>query len=526
MFLQTERKMGNLTLRGASIAARSTGLFIPELCLGLDAGNPGLRQLSFSSIFITHVHCDHTSDLPNILLNIPNEKGRQKLKIFCPKSSVEAIRNYIDAFFRMSKGLEASQVPKIHNKYDIIGVEVGSEVPFKFDPKEQEKHRLEKKERKEEKKLLKHKKKMENKKNERKDILAKGPFIISKDIPTKHPFGTVIEKKMKSPTWVVEILPCCHTAPDTIGFGVSQVRQKLLPQYHGLPQDELNRLSKGDGENPPVNLNHAVKFPMFCFMGDTNEQAFYVPDPENPTKVIFSPTLEKYKYIIIECTFLDKEDLVHAIKDRHMHWSKLEPYIRAHPETTFILIHFSARYSVEYITKFFNDIDLPNVDPFLPPLKYSHPSVKMRPKSATSGISAVSHIGDSCCTDSMGELKVSRPLSLISPAKPIEEKLHVEDDNLSKRNEIKRDPRYPHKKHFPAKKYTSRPPSYLGSFSPARDDSKSSVYFDHAPISSYPPLPKWGPSNRSLTIGRSPSRSPNTDNDSPLSATGIGTRLF
>ena len=177
----------------------------------------------------------------------------------------------------------------------------------------------------------------------------------------------IMYNKDKQPTWTVEVIKCCHTVP-CIGYGFIELRQKLLPEYAGLSQDELNII-----KNQGKKISHVIEYPLFCYMGDTNESVLY---SVNNGYMHFNPILEKYKTIIIECTFLDKKHYKNALKDRHMHWTKLEPYIKAHPETRFILIHFSARYSNDYIEKFFANVKYTNIVPFIQTSKINKVSRK------------------------------------------------------------------------------------------------------------------------------------------------------
>jgi len=72
------------------------------------------------------------------------------------------------------------------------------------------------------------------------------------------------------------------------------------------------------------------------------------------------PEILNYPVIVIECTFLF-DHVQQAVQSDHSHWSQLEPYVQSHPNTTFILIHFSLRYKSDEIEKFFDS--LPNGRP-------------------------------------------------------------------------------------------------------------------------------------------------------------------
>eukprot|EP00927_Polykrikos_kofoidii_P027256 TRINITY_DN24050_c0_g1_i1.p1 TRINITY_DN24050_c0_g1~~TRINITY_DN24050_c0_g1_i1.p1 ORF type:complete len:619 (-),score=80.77 TRINITY_DN24050_c0_g1_i1:138-1994(-) len=63
--------------------------------------------------------------------------------------------------------------------------------------------------------------------------------------------------------------------------------------------------------------------------------------------------------IVIECTFLGAGGMTEdeadreAIKRTHTSWRHLKPYVLAHPDCTFVLVHFSRRYSDAEIRAYF-----------------------------------------------------------------------------------------------------------------------------------------------------------------------------
>ena len=87
-------------------------------------------------------------------------------------------------------------------------------------------------------------------------------------------------------------------------------------------------------------------------MGDTNEKIKW-------------DIITEYPVVIIECTFLEEKDLEKSVKDKHMHWKHLGPVIKQNPNVSFILTHFSLRYTHSFIIEFFKKEDLKNVIPWL-----------------------------------------------------------------------------------------------------------------------------------------------------------------
>ena len=67
--------------------------------------------------------------------------------------------------------------------------------------------------------------------------------------------------------------------------------------------------------------------------------------------------LPKYKYMIHEVTFFGppSDQLDESSRRKgHTHYAQLHPFICAFPETTFICVHWSLRYSKEDILGFFS----------------------------------------------------------------------------------------------------------------------------------------------------------------------------
>eukprot|EP01034_Spumella_vulgaris_P025751 gene25751-32240_t len=109
----------------------------------------------------------------------------------------------------------------------------------------------------------------------------------------------------------------------------------------------------GELKRSGVNINYEVEFPLFVYLGDTSHI------------VLQETAIEKYRTIMIECTFILDEDLEQATHTQHMHWSQLAPYVASHPDNTFIIYHFSQRYKATEILEFFDKLALNNVLPWV-----------------------------------------------------------------------------------------------------------------------------------------------------------------
>lgn len=135
-----------------------------------------------------------------------------------------------------------------------------------------------------------------------------------------------------------KVFKCHHSIP-CVGFGIYELKTRLNKEYLNLSRSEIGRLAKAG-----TVVNEVVEDPRFLHLGDTT------------TKVFEDESVIQFPIIIIECTFLLKEEESRSKSANHVHWNLLEPIVRKHQEITFILIHFSTKYSDEFILKYFNEL--------------------------------------------------------------------------------------------------------------------------------------------------------------------------
>ena len=166
-----------------------------------------------------------------------------------------------------------------------------------------------------------------------KDPTTKYPYqIIKLDIGQSYKF-----KETNSSSYYVEGLPSDHGVA-SISFGIYEMRRRCKEEYRNLEKTAYAKL-KLDG----IDFTEYYKFPLFCFMSDTNIKPLIGQHSAN----IFA-----YPIIIMECTFLEEEDLPHAKKKNHIHWNQLVNVIN-NKSNKFILTHFSKKYTWNEIKKFF-----------------------------------------------------------------------------------------------------------------------------------------------------------------------------
>lgn len=361
-----------ITIRGCSTAAKHTAYYVENRNLMLDCGVGG--DYNPSAVFITHLHLDHIKEVVSYILNAV-ENGTC-VKIFSPIGTLSNLETFIEATFRATKFIPKGKVvplpphmlvgAKIDPSdctciFDVTGhtVEIAGwetttyTYPMAPVPSPEE-----------------------SKSDEPKDTsivdvedtidpTTDHSSVVSIDGEEKVDAETdgapVVETKidddiltmrkgkidsMKKP-WVVEAIRCNHSQP-TSGYGFSEQRSQMKDEYMAVndkgkrvctitPEEFKRRKEEGTMDE----LKETVNVPLFCFLGDTDHKVFLSNEKFEGWR------LDKYPVIIVECTFYKDEDKRKAKKDKHMHWSNLKPYIVAHPDKYFKLIHFSARITSE-----------------------------------------------------------------------------------------------------------------------------------------------------------------------------------
>jgi ribonuclease Z len=143
---------------------------------------------------------------------------------------------------------------------------------------------------------------------------------------------------------VARVVACRHKVP-CVGYVVSSRHRELDPAVAGLRDTmsgpDFGRLMaarRAAGE--PVDRE--VHRPLFAYVGDTH-----------PTALSTADWLAGVPVVVTECTFLDDAELDRAERTGHTVWSRLRPIIAAHPQTLFVLIHFSLRHSDAEVVTFF-----------------------------------------------------------------------------------------------------------------------------------------------------------------------------
>ena len=138
------------------------------------------------------------------------------------------------------------------------------------------------------------------------------------------------------------------TAPHKKGvpscsYGLFRRKSRLKSEYQGLDKRKLGALVRED-----TQITEPYDQGVLFFSGDTTIDLLRERHQE---------ILPKYETVIHEVTFLGEpsEDLDESSRRKgHTHYAQLHPWIAAFPRTTFVLVHWSLRYSKEEVLAFFD----------------------------------------------------------------------------------------------------------------------------------------------------------------------------
>jgi ribonuclease Z len=291
----------SLTLIGRSRAGDATAFLIPELHWLLDCGAVVGGQQA-QTIFLTHTHADHVQCLPKALGRMGSRV--EPIKIYLPATAAPFVDRYLQAHLAM---IECNPTTSDEE----------ASMPIPTD----------------------------NSMYELCPVVAGQEIIV-------HAGG----KRGRGTEYVIRVVECIHRI-ECVGYSIfRRVQGKLLAEYVDLPGPEIGRLRKqGVAITGPLIEESAL-----VFLGDTTHEVF-----EKHAEI-----LQQHATIMVECTYLtdddnndNKKSLASALDFQHMHWRNLRPIVQAHPDTLFLLIHFSLKYSALHIRRFFQDFA--NVHPVL-----------------------------------------------------------------------------------------------------------------------------------------------------------------
>jgi ribonuclease Z len=306
------------TLTGRSRAAWHTSFVVPELNLLLDAGlvvDKGRPK----HIFLTHGHSDHTLLAPAFV------KRSDPPDIFCPEEIREIFDEYVRAKVLLNKG----------------GVEITAGNVVEDDEDEGE----DEVEEGNVDKRVREGGKQDGSIGEQpdQDDDPRPPHLRTHKTYGLRAGDVVPLRRLKGPVEITATaFTCIHNVP-SLGYVFHATTPKLKPEYRGLPGPTLRDLRLAGKE-----LTAPHKTPVFAFLGDGTAQTLAAA-PEW--------LREGCRVVITECSFLYPEHRPVAERTKHTIWEDLEPVVRKWKDTTFVVTHFSLRYTDDDVRRFFKKVE-------------------------------------------------------------------------------------------------------------------------------------------------------------------------
>lgn len=286
----------NYVLTGRSKAAWHTAFVIPQLNLLLDAGLV-VNNARPKHVFITHGHSDHTLSSPVFC------KREDPPDMYCPAPMKKVLNDFLLSRTMLNLGGGV----KIEDA-EATGMDVDDGGP-KDDPDDPGRSAEE---------------------------MA---FLNTHRTHAVRDGDVVPLRRCKGIT--AEVFDVDHTVP-CVGYVFNSTTHKLKPEYADVPGFEIKELRYSG-----VEITTPLTVPVFAFLGDTTAETL-ASEPEWLKKGV--------PVVITECSFLYEEHRTQAAKTKHTIWGDLEKVIRRWPQTTFVLTHFSMRYTEGQITGFFRDM--------------------------------------------------------------------------------------------------------------------------------------------------------------------------
>ncbi|MCZ6679010.1 MAG: MBL fold metallo-hydrolase [Candidatus Poribacteria bacterium] len=138
---------------------------------------------------------------------------------------------------------------------------------------------------------------------------------------------------------VAHVLPLSHRVP-VVGYLICEARDKLKPEFYGLPGKEIARLRRAG-----TTVTNRIELPLIAYLGDTCS----IP-------IQAHPLLNKCQVLICECTFLLPEHRERAEKTMHVHLDTLPALLEGFESEHIVLTHFSRRYTPKTIHEQINAV--------------------------------------------------------------------------------------------------------------------------------------------------------------------------
>ncbi|TPX18477.1 uncharacterized protein E0L32_011590 [Thyridium curvatum] len=290
-------------LTGRSRAAWHTSFVVPQLNLLLDAGLV-VNSLRPKHVFITHGHNDHC------LLSPAFVKREDPPDVVCPAEMAGVFDAYIAANSALNLGGAVdlgSRAPSPEDEDEDEDGEDGEDTPGSGGSAPSS---------------------------------VAGPGYLHTHVTHGVRHGDVVPLR-RTKNISAQVFACDHSVP-SVGYVFRATTHRLRPEHASKTGPELRALRQAGEE-----ITAPATTPFMAFLGD-GTAATLAAEPEWLRGGI--------PVVITECSFLHEEHRAQAARTKHTLWADLEPVVRKFPRTTFVLTHFSLRYSDRVVANFFRDM--------------------------------------------------------------------------------------------------------------------------------------------------------------------------
>ncbi|PHH87910.1 hypothetical protein CDD83_8239 [Cordyceps sp. RAO-2017] len=329
------RPFRHYVLTGRSRAAWHTSFVVPQLGLVLDTGLC-VNRLRPKHVFLTHGHSDHT-------LLAPAFVGRDDPPdVFCPAEMADAFDDFI----------LASTVLDLGGRGGRGGDDDGGREPRSRDaaPVRADRGREggggvagggggeEAKERANPGGVANGENHEPGDRPGRRHRSPREQQLL--ETHTTHGLrpGDVVPLRRLKERVTATAFACDHSVP-CLGYVFALTTDRLRPELASLAAPDLQALRRAGAA-----LTRPRRVPILAFLGDTTAATLAAaPDWLR----------DGIPVVVTECSFLYPDHKPLADKTKHTAWCDLEPVVRRWPETVFVLIHFSLRYSDADVAAFF-----------------------------------------------------------------------------------------------------------------------------------------------------------------------------
>lgn len=315
------------SITGHSRALERTGFLIPELRVVLDAGVDVPTDAGSSrpaAILITHGHIDHMNALPMLLRH--KNAGDPPVEIIAPAAIIHRLRQFTQLSWAIKVDEDSYLPPDYEGPSEVDREQVltcisSDDTTWVHFSEQQDSHKS------------------------WRGVKAGCSMELS------------VGKKNSSPI-MIHTVELFHGLCTSVGYILSipsTERKCLKPHLQGATKKETaENVKRARVNGEEINTTITIpETPQLAFVLDTTVDALNESRSKTATQIIACPI------IMIECTYLEDSKQEEAMKRGHIWWGGLLPYVKKcynqqeSQPTTWVLVHFSLRYSDQEIIEFF-----------------------------------------------------------------------------------------------------------------------------------------------------------------------------